>query len=102
MAEASSDLMNYSYDPSAPLPTIKELKNHIISKGPCQPRDISFPEDKRKRKFLVSWYDKFEWLEYSAAKDKAFCFYCRVFNSQVLKQYFILFYTANFYLKNSS
>ena len=34
MAEASSDLMNYSYDPSAPLPTIKELKNHIISKGP--------------------------------------------------------------------
>ena len=89
MAEASSDLMNYSYDPSSPLPTIKELKNHIISKGPCQPRDISFPEDKRKRKFLVSWYDKFEWLEYSAAKDKAFCFYCRVFNSQVLKQYFI-------------
>jgi hypothetical protein len=89
MAEAPSDLMNYSYDPSAPLPTGKESRDHVISKGPCQPKNISFPEDKRKRKFLISWYDKFEWLEYSAAKDKAFCFYCRIFNSQVLKRNYI-------------
>lgn len=68
-----------SYDPSAPLPTGKEARDHIISKGQCQPKNISLPDDKRKRKFLVSWYDKLEWLEYSAAKDKAFCFYCRIF-----------------------
>ena len=64
-------------------------RDHVISKGPCQPKNISFPEDKRKRKFLISWYDKFEWLEYSPAKDKAFCFYCRIFNSQVLIRNYI-------------
>ncbi|CAB4018532.1 zinc finger MYM-type 1-like [Paramuricea clavata] len=83
MAEVPSDLMNYSYDSSAPLPTGKESRDHVISKGPCQPKNIFFLEDKRKRKFSASWYDKFKWLEYSAAKNKAFCFYCRVFNSQV-------------------
>ena len=45
---------------------------------------------RRQEEMLVFgiWYDKFEWLEYSAAKDKAFCFYCRVFNSLVLKRYY--------------
>ena len=86
MAEVPSDLMNYSYDPSAPLLTGKESRDHVISKGPCQPNNIYFPEDKRKRKFSASWYDKFKWLEYSAATNKAVYFYCRVFNSQVLKR----------------
>ena len=90
MAETShADLMNYSYDPSAPLPTDRASRDHVISKGPRQLRGISFPEDKRRRKFLVSWYDKFDWLEYSATKDKAFCFYCRIFNAQVLKVFCI-------------
>ena len=56
MAEVPSDLINYSYDPSAPLPTGKESRDHVISKGPCQPKNISFPEDKRKRKFSASWH----------------------------------------------
>ena len=50
MAEASlapTDLMNYVYDPCCPLPTGKEAKNHVISKGPCQPKDHNFPADKR-------------------------------------------------------
>ncbi|CAB4042939.1 zinc finger MYM-type 1-like [Paramuricea clavata] len=33
MAEVPSDLMNYSYDPSAPLPTGKESRDHVASKG---------------------------------------------------------------------
>ena len=44
MAEVPSDLMNYSYDPSAPLPTGKESRDHVIRKGPCQRKNISLPE----------------------------------------------------------
>jgi hypothetical protein len=40
------------YDPCWPLPTgIKEARNHVISKGPCQPKDVNFPADKRNRRF---------------------------------------------------
>ncbi|CAB4003237.1 Hypothetical predicted protein [Paramuricea clavata] len=84
MAEASvpQDLSSYEYEPSCPLPSGREARDHVISKGPCQPRDINFPLDNRNRKFLVSWYEKFPWLEYSVSLDKAFCFVCRVFNAQ--------------------
>ncbi len=83
MAEASvpQDLSSYEYEPSCPLPSGREARDHVISKGPCQPRDINFPLDNRNRKFLVSWYEKFPWLEYSVSLDKAFCFVCRVFNA---------------------
>ena len=85
MAEASvpQDLAFYEYEPSCPLPSGREATDHVISKGPCQPKDINFPLDNRNRKFLVSWYEKFAWLEYSISLDKAFCFVCRVFNAQV-------------------
>lgn len=76
MAAASvpQDLSFYEYDPSCPLPSGREARDHVISKGPCQPRDINFPLDNRNRKFLVSWYEKFPWLEYSVSLDKAFLF----------------------------
>ena len=80
---APTDLMNYLNDPCCPLPTGKEPKNQVISKGPCQPKDHNFPADKRNRRFQVPWYEKFDWLEYSKSVDKVFCFYCRVFNAQV-------------------
>ena len=83
MAEAPSDLSTYEYDPRCPLPTGREARDHVISKGPCQPRDLNFPVDNRNRRFLVSWYEKVDWLEYSASLNKAFCFVCRVFNAQV-------------------
>jgi hypothetical protein len=83
MAEAPTDLLNYVYDPCCPLPTGNDARNHVISKGPCQPKDHNFPVDNRNRRFQVSWYEKFDWLEYSKSLDKAFCFYCRVFNAQV-------------------
>ena len=50
-----TDFMNYLYDPCCPLPTEKEAKNHVISQGPYQPKDHSFPADKRNRRFQVSW-----------------------------------------------
>ena len=95
MAEASvpQDLSSYKYELSRPLPSGGEARDHVISKGPCQPKDIKFPLDNRNRKFLVAWYDKFPWLEYSVSLDKAFCFVCRVFNAQVsycVCAYFVL------------
>ena len=85
MTEASvpQDLLFYEYEHSCPLPSRRETKDHVISKGPCQPKDIIFPLDNWNRKFLVSWYEKFPWLEYSVLLDKAFCFVCRVFSAQV-------------------
>ena len=54
-----------------PIAYWKRSKNHDISKGPSQPKDHSFPSDKRNRLFQVSWYEKFNWLEYSKSLDKA-------------------------------
>lgn len=85
MAEASvsQDLSSYEYEPFRHLLSGREARDHVISKGPCQPKDINFPLDNRNHKFLVAWYDKFPWLGYSVSLDKAFCFVCRVFNAQV-------------------
>jgi hypothetical protein len=38
------------------------------------------------RAFNPSWYTKFPWVEYSAITDKAFCFFCRHFASNNLKE----------------
>ena len=56
-----------------------------IAKGledkPVQPRNISFPRDKKNnRSFNSSWYHKHMWLEYSVSKDAAFCYPCRLFS----------------------
>ena len=84
MAEAPPvDLSTYEFDPCCPLPTGRAARDHVIKKGPCQPTDVDYPKDRFNRKFLSSWYRNFEWLEYSKTSDKAFCFYCRVFNGQV-------------------
>ena len=74
MAEASApqDLAFYEYEPSCPLPSGPEARDHVISKGPCLPKDINFPLDNHNLKFLVSWYEKFPWLEYSVSWIKLF------------------------------
>jgi hypothetical protein len=46
--------------------------------GPCQPKGHIFPKKRigdRQTSFKESWFKKHEWLEYSVAKDAAFCFY---------------------------
>ncbi|XP_074559177.1 uncharacterized protein LOC141815131 [Curcuma longa] len=35
---------------------------------------------KHPRRFQSTWYEQFPWLEYSPAKDKAYCFPCFIFN----------------------
>ncbi|XP_057779600.1 uncharacterized protein LOC130998185 [Salvia miltiorrhiza] len=64
---------------------IKQVCRAYLLKGPCQPRNHDFPqkiEANRKRKFVSAWFDEFKmWLEYSIAKDDAFCLYCYLFSS---------------------
>ena len=91
MAESQSfDLSTYDYDPSSPIPSNRDARNYVISKGPCQPKDFTFPRNSNGRRFLTAWYENFKWLEYSKTDrqtDRAFCFFYRTFNRQV--RYFI-------------
>ena len=86
MAEAQSQplhLSTYDYDPSCPLPSNREARDHVIARGPCQPIDGHFPKNNNGRRFLTAWYEKLKWIEYSRKIDKAFCFFCHSFNRQV-------------------
>ena len=50
--------------------------------APRQPTGIQFPSrpfGRTKRSFQASWYNEYEWLEYSIERDAAFCFPCRFF-----------------------
>lgn len=59
-----------------------QLKRAYALSGPTQSREFSFP---RKwiggewRSFQKSWFDEFDWLEYSESKDAAYCLYCYLF-----------------------
>jgi hypothetical protein len=50
--------------------------------GPTQPHEFPFP---RKciggewRSFQKTWFDEFDWLEYSESNDAAYCLYCYLF-----------------------
>ncbi|CAN6726971.1 unnamed protein product [Malus baccata var. baccata] len=33
------------------------------------------------RRFILQWFDEFDWLEYSVSKDAAFCLYCYLFKT---------------------
>lgn len=55
-----------------------------VERGPFQPKLKLYPRTKfgsTLRSFNKSWFDNFEWLEYSPKVDKAFCFPCRLINS---------------------
>ena len=84
---SSHDLGGYDFDPASPLPLNREVRDYIISQGPQQPKHSSFPRDMVSgRAFRSEWYKKVEWkdwLEYSFKQKAAFCFYCRIFSSQV-------------------
>ena len=51
--------------------------------SPRQPRLHRFPvrdpKPKKTKSFQASWYNRFDWLEYSVAEDAAFCYPCRKF-----------------------
>ncbi len=53
----------------------------VVKAGPLRPI-IDFPQSEqagREFQFQKKWYEKFNWLEYSASKDVSYCFICRCF-----------------------
>ncbi|XP_070677970.1 uncharacterized protein [Malus domestica] len=56
------------------------IRKHYLQNDPCQPRDHIMPRKvSNKRCFIIDWFDRFKWLEYSISKDAAFCRYCYLF-----------------------
>jgi len=67
-----------SYDPAIR----DQLKRAYALSGPTQPHEFKFPSKwmvDQWRTFQKSWFDEFDWLEYSESKDAAFCLYCYLF-----------------------
>ncbi|GAV71353.1 Dimer_Tnp_hAT domain-containing protein [Cephalotus follicularis] len=60
-----------------------QIRRTYWLKGPCQPRNHTFPFrefGKESRCFVESWFNLHgTWLEYSIAKDAAFCLCCYIF-----------------------
>ncbi|KAL6499901.1 hypothetical protein OROGR_027811 [Orobanche gracilis] len=61
------------------------VRRAYILKKPCQPKTHDFPQKECGgfRRFSVSWFEKWDWLEYSIEKDVAFCFVCYLFKNYV-------------------
>ncbi|XP_021723119.1 uncharacterized protein LOC110690564 [Chenopodium quinoa] len=61
------------------------VRRGYITKKRCDPRTHNFPQRKvgGMRRFNVTWFDKYEWLEYSVEKDTDFCFVCYLFTDKV-------------------
>ncbi|XP_057455557.1 uncharacterized protein LOC130746832 [Lotus japonicus] len=62
-----------------------KIRRYYLQKGPCQPKEISFPQSQfgnSFRRFNPSWYSKYgNWLEYSQKEDAAFCLCCYLMRS---------------------
>ena len=54
-----------------------QVRRAYILKGPTQPI-VKFPHVDG-RKFSQSWFQRYNWIEYSVSKDAAFCFFCFLF-----------------------
>jgi len=66
------------------------VRRAYIAKGPCQPKGHKYPKrmiGNRNRSFHDEWYVNNPWLEYSIAKDAAFCFYCYLFKQPRAENY---------------
>ncbi|KAH7674053.1 Ribonuclease H-like protein [Dioscorea alata] len=58
------------------------VRRSYLLQGPCQPIGYDFPkkqQGKEMRRFQEAWFEMYDWLEYSVAKDEAYCFYCYLF-----------------------
>ena len=61
----------------------------IKIRGARQPKEHIFPYKTygaKDRQFNKGWFTQFNWLEYSIAKDTAFCLCCYLFKSDIGKQ----------------
>ncbi|XP_017250865.2 uncharacterized protein LOC108221502 [Daucus carota subsp. sativus] len=71
------------------------IRKEYLQLGPCQPKLQNYPttfDGRDNRRFQHRWFSLFPWLEYSVAKDKAFCFPCFLFEKNPPK--FPLFTTT--------
>jgi hypothetical protein len=59
-----------------------QVRRAYALRGPTQPRNLTFVrkwQSGQWRSFVQSWFDEFDWLEYSESKDAAYCLYCYLF-----------------------
>ncbi|CAN6572903.1 unnamed protein product [Malus baccata var. baccata] len=59
-----------------------KVRRAYLQMGPCRPTKYEFPYTlyaKKKRLFVISWFEEYDWLEYSISKDAAFCLHCYLF-----------------------
>ena len=59
-----------------------QVRRAYALSGPTQPRNFIFPrkwQTGQLRSFQKTWFDEFDWLEYSEKKDAAYCLYCYLF-----------------------
>ncbi|XP_024164619.1 zinc finger MYM-type protein 1-like [Rosa chinensis] len=91
------DLANLPSDPGERTkisdyhPDIRDqIRREYLLRGPCQPRNHQFVQiqcGEGKRRFVSDWFNDFpNWLEYSVAKNAAFCLCCYLFKSNVGEQ----------------
>ncbi|KAL6570330.1 hypothetical protein OROMI_014844 [Orobanche minor] len=63
-----------------------DIRRAYLKFGPYQPKLEAYPVTKfgtQNHSFQKKWFDKFHWLEYSLSTNKAYCFYCFLFISDV-------------------
>ena len=92
--ELCYDVELLPHDPSKRIPIMRyaindqdAVRRGFILKGPCQPRQHDFPVREisgKRRRFNVSWFDKYNWIEYNVEKDVAFCFVCYLFKEKIV------------------
>lgn len=89
--EAIYDIDLLMHDPGKRIPitgyNVNEqdaVRRGYITLGPCQPRAHDFPKRNigGMRRFLASWFDQYNWLEYSVERDAVFCFVCYLFKDK--------------------
>ena len=75
-----------------PVPVSETHKHGILTQGPTQPRNCSFPKRKFSNgwlSFKPDWYDIKEaegWLEYSVQNDRMYCLACRLFTTELTEK----------------
>ncbi|KAK1382720.1 hypothetical protein POM88_020455 [Heracleum sosnowskyi] len=93
------DLASLERDPGLRRPIWKyppnvrdDIRKEYIRLGAYQPqlRKDQYPPTEfgnQRRRFQASWFNTFKWLEYSIAKDAAFCFPCYLFENDASSQH---------------
>jgi hypothetical protein len=54
----------------------EQVRRAYALRGPTQPRNLIFPrkwQSGQWRSFQQTWFDEFDWLEYSESKDAVYC-----------------------------